>query len=347
MPLKRCVTMPAPASAAARAPSKSTVLWPSATTIPRARSERTAARPGSASGASVTSRMRCAEAIAQVLEPVEVDVADELRRMRARRAAEERAFEMHAEHRVGPGRAHGREPVEHGGVRDRGARCRSSASTRCSRRRRTRRSWRPSLPPKRSRSRRGPSRSPGCRRSRGRAPRHPRSTAPSGGGPLPVATMRPSPITIQAGDADVPPSPLSMRAATSAVTRGGPGTMRCAASPSRAVYGALALRSTCGPAAALRPRPGSPRCCSPSAFDAQDELGVEEILAERARPRERFDRGAVHGLDAVRVGDVQAERDAQHGAEHRGRELAHRGALVVWRLRRAWSRRRSSDRSAR
>ena len=37
---------------------------------------------------------------------------------------------------------------------------------------------------------------------------------------------------------------------------------------------------------------------------------------------------AAHRLDAVRVGHVQPEPDAQHRAEHRGRELAQRGPLV-------------------
>ena len=117
------------------------------------------------------------------VEPVEVDGAHELGRVRAGRAAEERAFEVHAEHRrrAGP-RARPRAARASARTR-RAARCRSWAGT-------------PVQPPatqrvdrgddlvdrRASRSRPRPRRSPGCRRSRARAARHRDRSRPSGGG---------------------------------------------------------------------------------------------------------------------------------------------------------------------
>ena len=69
-------------------------------------SARVAAKPGSASGASVTRRTRSPYVSRDAPEEREVGGAQHRRRMRAGRAAEERSFEVHAEHHVGPRRAH-------------------------------------------------------------------------------------------------------------------------------------------------------------------------------------------------------------------------------------------------
>ena len=120
---------------------------------------------------------------------------------------------------------------------------------------------------------------------------------------------------------------MRIRAATSAVTPGVPGTTRCAAAQA-----AQRTRHSLDDRRARRAELGDPHRdldgAQAGALDAQDQLGVEEVLAEAARARERLDRGAAHRLDAVRVGDVQTEHDAQDRAEHRGRELAERGAIV-------------------
>ena len=97
MPLKRCVTSRAPASAAARASSYDAVVWPSDTTMPRAASARVAAKSGSASGASVTIRISPGKRSHSARSHVELDRAEELDGMRTRRPAEERAFEVDAE----------------------------------------------------------------------------------------------------------------------------------------------------------------------------------------------------------------------------------------------------------
>ena len=65
------------------------------------------------------------------------------------------------------------------------------------------------------------------------------------------------------------------------------------------------------------------------AFGAQDQLGVEEILAETTHLRDRRDRGADHRLHPVGVRDLQAEQDPEEQREPGGHELPMSGPFVV------------------
>ncbi len=172
MPLKRWVTIVAPASAAAQAPSKSTVLCPSATTTPRSRKAVMRAQTGVGFGRERDQRDQVAEPVAECEQPVEVDGPEQLGRMGTGRTAEERTLEMDAEHDARARGTHRGEPVERAGVGVQRCAADRRQACRCTRPRRAGRPRRRSRRPSPTRSRPLRCRSPGCRRNRGRAARH-------------------------------------------------------------------------------------------------------------------------------------------------------------------------------
>ncbi len=221
---------------------------------------RVAREPGIGFGRERDHPHEIAVRVATCARNVEVGCAQHLGRMGAGRAAEKRAFEMHAEHDVGAlARARPR-PAPASRRTRRAARCRSSATTPSCHRP-------PSLstaPTISSTVALAKSTAPvplTCRSTKpGANNASPRSMASAGAAPRPVATMRPSAIVIQAGRAGMPPSPLTMRAHASVSGLGVPSTARDAACTVRAAYGVHARGTSCGPVAARGPRPGSRRC---------------------------------------------------------------------------------------
>ena len=184
MPLKRCVTIVAP-GVGRRA--RTVVSRRCCDRARRRRRGRAATRsprgPGSASGASVTRRTRSPKRSQRSASHSRSTGRTSSTRVRAGRAAEERPFEVHAEHHVGPRRARPRRAARASARTRRAARVQivgqaRRATARDARRRSCRRSRRRT----RGRSRPVPRRSPGCRRSRGRAATSPRSIASAGGG---------------------------------------------------------------------------------------------------------------------------------------------------------------------
>ena len=306
--------MRAPASAAARAPSKSTVQCPSATTTPalassarrREARDRLRAR-ASRAGRGRRTRSHSARSNVEIDRPQQL--AAGARRARRRGTGPSRCTPSTD---VGPrARAPRASRSSIAAYASSGALQIVEQARRCSRRRRSASTARDDLVDRtRSRSRRRRCRSPGCRRSPGASSASPRSTAPAGGGAgagrddAAVGDRRPRP-----GSADVPPSPLRMRAATERRSPVAVPPQRDAQlAPSRAAYAApLRDRTCCGRAAARAPRPGSPRCAgrrARRAGSARCRRGPGPNVQIRG---ERLDRGAAHRLDAVRVGDVQPE----------------------------------------
>ena len=217
---------------------------------------------------------------------------------------------MHAEHRVGARRPHCGEAVEHHGVRVERARCRSSADSRCTRPRRGASTAPHDLVDRRGRevdvagavhldvdeagSEQRVTEVDRARRGGPRTGRHDAARRRS------RATPAPADWPAVAGD-----DPRRTRARSPLAV---PATVRCAASPGRGAYGARASGTTCAPGAARHERPGSPPCARPARSTRRISSVSNRSWPERAGRGERLDRGASHRLDAVRVGDVQAER---------------------------------------
>ena len=115
----------------------------------------------------------------------------------------------------------------------------------------------------------------------------------------------------------------------------------------RAAYAGRARGTSCAPAAARAPPPGSRPCGARRARPAGSARCRRGPGRTMHASRVRLDRCPAHRLHAVRVGDLQTERDAQDRAERPRRHLAERARVRRWRRRRASTRRRSPARSAR
>ena len=201
---------------------------------------------------------------------------------------------------------------------------------------------------RRTRSRRRRRRSPGCRRTRARAPRRRDRSRPRAPARVPVATMRPSPITIHAGVADVPPSPLRIRAAT---RRGHPWRsfgQRDAQLHQAAQCTGDAPSDRRARGAQLRRRPpGSPPCASP----ARSTRRISSVSKRSWPKRQR----AATGSTAARriafmpcVSETCRPKPTRSIVLRTSRSRSLRSAVPRdrRRLRRASSRRRSPGRSA-